>query len=561
MILNSPTISGSLTVTGNIITSGSITLSGSVASASFAATASFVALAQSASYVLTAQTASFVANAQTASFVALAQSASNAVSAATASFANAFTVASTLTAQTLVVQTITSSVDFVTGSTRFGSILGNTHVFTGSVNITGSANLTGSLSGTSATFSGNVGIGVSPTNKLDILGTSGTITQIKDSSTFAGLIIDAHSSSTPFTRFSSSGTGKFELGYFGNKFYFNNNVGVNDTDAAMVITSGGNVGIAITSPVDTLDVNGALRIRKNTPNFTAAVDNAIIDYVPTSVFPTSPVLRIVSLGTSSIGANIQFTTGTSTSLVDAMRITSSGNVGIGTSSPVTNVDINSAISGAYTTSSSQAPLRVFNVTNAGGINSSVISFQCSTDNSASNPVARIGVVGETAGSNNGAMIMMTRDGGGVTERMRITSGGYIVTSAVTYGNTSGGAANMFLFGAGDYGIGRSVSSAKYKTQIEDVEESFVSNIYKMRPIWYRSICERDRKDWSHFGFVAEEIAEIEPRLVHWDKDEEGNLVAEGVQYDRITVLLVAEMQKMRSEIQELKAEINELKAQ
>jgi len=118
MILNSPTISGSLTVTGNIITSGSITLSGSVASASYAATASFVALAQSAS---------------------------NAVSAATASFANAFTVASTLTAQTLVVQTITSSVDFVTGSTRFGSIAANTHMFTGSVSISGSLIVSGTM--------------------------------------------------------------------------------------------------------------------------------------------------------------------------------------------------------------------------------------------------------------------------------------------------------------------------------------------------------------------------------------------------------------------------------
>jgi hypothetical protein len=96
MILNSPTISGSLTVTGNILTSGSITLSGSVASASYALSAS---------------------NAQTASF------------------ANAFTVAGNLTAQTLVVQTITSSVDFVTGSTRFGSLLSNTHVFSGSVSM------------------------------------------------------------------------------------------------------------------------------------------------------------------------------------------------------------------------------------------------------------------------------------------------------------------------------------------------------------------------------------------------------------------------------------------
>ena len=110
MILNSPTISGSLTVTGNIIASGSVTLSGSVASASYAATASFVANAQSAS---------------------------NAVAAQTASYANAFTVAGTLTAQTLVVQTITSSVDYVTGSTRFGSLSSNTHVFTGSMAITG----------------------------------------------------------------------------------------------------------------------------------------------------------------------------------------------------------------------------------------------------------------------------------------------------------------------------------------------------------------------------------------------------------------------------------------
>jgi hypothetical protein len=76
--------------------------------------------------------------ASTASFVALAVSASNAVAAATASFANAFTVASTLTAQTLVVQTITSSIDFVTGSTRFGSLAANTHTFTGSVLVSGS---------------------------------------------------------------------------------------------------------------------------------------------------------------------------------------------------------------------------------------------------------------------------------------------------------------------------------------------------------------------------------------------------------------------------------------
>jgi hypothetical protein len=63
------------------------------------------------------------------------------------------TVGGTITAQTLIVQTITSSVDFVTGSTRFGSELSNTHQFTGSVSITGSLNasiITGSLFGTAS---------------------------------------------------------------------------------------------------------------------------------------------------------------------------------------------------------------------------------------------------------------------------------------------------------------------------------------------------------------------------------------------------------------------------
>jgi hypothetical protein len=97
-----------------------------------------------------------------------------------------FSTVGTITAQTLVVQTVTSSVDFVTGSTRFGTLLTNTHVFTGSMaisgglvvssttpeltvgatgvtlgnvitdahTITGSVNISGSLSGSSAAFSG-----------------------------------------------------------------------------------------------------------------------------------------------------------------------------------------------------------------------------------------------------------------------------------------------------------------------------------------------------------------------------------------------------------------------
>jgi hypothetical protein len=170
---NSITGSNVITISGsNAIITGSLLGTASLATSAFnAATASYVLTAQtasyaenaqSASYVLNAQTASYVLTAQTASFVANAQSASNAVAAQTASYvlnaisssfastassADDLLVRGTLTAQTLVVQTITSSVDFVTGSTRFGSISENTHQFTGSVSVSGS------LTGASASFS------------------------------------------------------------------------------------------------------------------------------------------------------------------------------------------------------------------------------------------------------------------------------------------------------------------------------------------------------------------------------------------------------------------------
>jgi len=63
------------------------------------------------------------------------------------------TATGTITAQTLLVQTVTSSIEFVTGSTRNGSLLSNTHQFTGSVDITGSLAVIGA-----SAFSGSVDI-------------------------------------------------------------------------------------------------------------------------------------------------------------------------------------------------------------------------------------------------------------------------------------------------------------------------------------------------------------------------------------------------------------------
>ena len=127
-------------------------------------------------------------------------------------------------------------------------------------------------------------------------------------------------------------------------------------------------------------------------------------------------------------------------------------------------------------------------------------------------------------------------------------------------NASAGYANQLL---------RSTSSAKYKTDVEDLQTDFSQKIYDLRTVWYRSTADADRKDWSWYGLIAEEVAAIEPRLVHWtyaddqyeyvSADIEGSdqqrralksdavKTPDGIQYDRIGVLLLKELQKLRAE--------------
>ena len=190
MILNSPFISGSLTVTGNTILSGSITsLAGIAGTASYATNAEMLDGLDSTSFTTTssfdAASSSFstrVANTESTASAFVAASASfstrlttdgtsiASINAKTGSYATtgsnqfngsqtvtgSLTATGTIVAQTLVVQTITSSVDFVTGSTRFGSTTGNTHQFTGSVLVSGSQTVNGTLSGAGAIFTNTV---------------------------------------------------------------------------------------------------------------------------------------------------------------------------------------------------------------------------------------------------------------------------------------------------------------------------------------------------------------------------------------------------------------------
>jgi hypothetical protein len=110
---------------------------GDVVSSSFAATASLAYNAISASY---AYTASSAVNAKTA---LTASSADTFLVRNDITASNAL-ITGTITAQTLLVQTVTSSIVYSSGSNRFGSQLTDRQTFTGSVDITGSLSVNGS---------------------------------------------------------------------------------------------------------------------------------------------------------------------------------------------------------------------------------------------------------------------------------------------------------------------------------------------------------------------------------------------------------------------------------
>lgn len=146
-----------------------------------------------------------------------------------------------------------------------------------------------------------------------------------------------------------------------------------------------------------------------------------------------------------------------------------------------------------------------------------------------------------------------------------SNGGFAVWDIST--TTSG--ANMYISPvAGINNVFRSTSSRRYKKDIENITDERADKVLEMRPVWYRSTCEADNKDWGWYGLIAEEVGEIAPQYVHWrDATEEDDpaivssngLVAEGVMYERLVVPLIKQVQKLTAKVEALEEELKALK--
>lgn len=219
------------------------------------------------------------------------------------SSSGALTTTGTITAQTLVVQTVTSSVSAITGSTKFGQLSSNTHQFTGSLYVTGALYVA----------TGSVGIGTTnPSTKLHVASYASSGTGYFSSQGIPSLGFANSSSVALFTNGDPNYGLLFGVQNTGNGWIQQQRVdGTGTAYNILLQPSGGYVGIGTSSPGSLLSLEKAKA---------------------GSGVESLDTLSIRITGTTAIGdaLNVKFLNGTNVNIATISALLGADNVAYGT---------------------------------------------------------------------------------------------------------------------------------------------------------------------------------------------------------------------------------------
>jgi hypothetical protein len=126
----------------------------------------------------------------------------------------------------------------------------------------------------------------------------------------------------------------------------------------------------------------------------------------------------------------------------------------------------------------------------------------------------------------------------LAQRIGVSASGAVTFNSIS---TTASAANAFLDSTANNNLLRSTSSRRYKCDIEALEYGRAERIVRrLRLVHYRSLAEADDPQRTHYGLVAEEVAAVDTSLVSFDSQGR----ADGVQYDRVAMLLLPLVQRL-----------------
>jgi hypothetical protein len=432
------------------------------------------------------------------------------------------TTTGTITAQTLVVQTITSSISSITGSTNFGTLSSNTHTFTGSLNVTGALYVP----------TGSVGIGTNnPWGKFNVVAGTNLSLVVQDSGT---------ADTIELVNYSNSG-GVRAIALNGSVLSFGTGTaGGGGTTERMRIAAGGLV--TVTGVGNTSTAEGIFF--KRTSNLSQG------GYINGS----GGVLNIVATNEqSSVNGFMVFSRFNGTTVSESMRITDAGRVAIGRTSPGTALSVAGQ--------SEQWQLALSTDTGSGAVIGS--------------PSANVLAFGDWAGNEK---MRILPDGQVLMNTTSVLTSGWlcIAVASDNYNaivlkdtGTSYSSGNYYqLFTNSSNTIVGSVShptsgttsfntSSDYRLK-EDFKNfnglNVLSNIkfYDFR--W--------KNDGVRmYGVKAHEIDDFVPLAVSGVKDavdKDGNIIAQGVDYSKLVPVIGKALQEAMAKIEALEARVQEL---
>ena len=171
-----------------------------------------------------------------------------------------------------------------------------------------------------------------------------------------------------------------------------------------------------------------------------------------------------------------------------------------------------------------------------------INFAIQDNAAAVNEIGNM-VFSRSGSDNSGRFQVQPYNSGTPITRLEIAPSGNVYFPGI---GTTASAANAVLNNGSSPAneLLRSTSSVRYKTDIVDLGADWKRTISALRPITYRSKAPADNPALQWFGLIAEEVSEVDPRLVHYIRDANGNEIPEAVQYERLTVLLLKAVQEL-----------------
>ncbi|MFA6251924.1 MAG: tail fiber domain-containing protein [Candidatus Paceibacterota bacterium] len=395
-------------------------------------------------------------------------------------------------------------------------------------------------SGLTVLANGNVGIGTtSPTATLDV---AGTISTADGTHGYMTMNSDAANRVGFLEWRLGDGT---RLGFMGD--------GASDVTLALenganFTVNGGNVGIGTTSPAVPLHVAGSERLSVTTGDVGLSWYSGT-DYWTTYMKDSDNSLRFYGNG------------------ADRLTINSAGYVGIGVTAPQNALHIvgSETIGTAGTAGDSSVNLELVtkggDTTNLG--NASTRGWQLYGRGDAYSTVSERNDFGISYwnGSNWFTPVVLDSTSNGMT--LTVGAGGLTISGLGSSVGTSYLCNNAGII---SYSSGACNSSLSvYKKDVTDLSFG-LDEAMKLRPVTY--YWNKDTyhglpgdMDKQQIGFIAEEVAEVNPLLSTYNYDENNLAILGGVDYPKMSVLAIKAIQEQQAMIMSAVADITTIKEQ